>query len=45
MTTVRNLLIDRIRRSRIVSIEAMADVEQAVMQSDEVTPERHLCTR
>lgn len=24
MTTVRNLLIDRIRRSRIVSIEAMA---------------------
>ncbi|MCC8528054.1 sigma-70 family RNA polymerase sigma factor [Xanthomonas perforans] len=45
MTTVRNLLIDRIRRSRIVSIEAMADVEQAVMQSDEVTPERHLGAR
>lgn len=27
MTTVRNLLIDRIRRSRIVSIEAMADAD------------------
>lgn len=45
MTTVRNLLIDRIRRTRIVSIEAMADVEQAVAQADEVTPERHLGAR
>ena len=45
MTTVRNLLIDRIRRSRIVSIEAMADVEQVVGQADEVTPERHLGAR
>ena len=45
MTTVRNLLIDRIRRSRIVSIEAMADVEQVVAQADEVTPERHLGAR
>lgn len=41
MTIVRNLLIDRIRRTRIVSIEAMADVEQAVAMADEVTPERH----
>lgn len=42
MTTVRNLLIDRIRRTRIVSIEAMADVEQAVALADEITPERYL---
>lgn len=45
MTTVRNLLIDRIRRSRIVSIEAMADVEQAGARADEITPERHLSAR
>lgn len=45
MTTVRNLLIDRIRRSRIVSIEAMADVEHAVPCTDELTPERHLSAR
>lgn len=42
MTTVRNLLIDRIRRTHIVSIEAMADVEQAVLMADDLTPERHL---
>ncbi|MGV8932690.1 MAG: RNA polymerase sigma factor [Luteimonas sp.] len=45
MTTVRNLLIDRIRRSRVVSIEAMADVEQAGGLADELTPERHLSAR
>lgn len=45
MTTVRNLLIDRIRRTRIVSIEAMADVEKAVLLADELTPERHLDAR
>lgn len=45
MTTVRNLIIDRIRRSRIVSIEAMADVEHAVARADEITPERHLIAR
>ena len=45
MTTVRNLLIDRIRRTRIVSIEAMADVEKAVLLADELTPDRHLDAR
>jgi RNA polymerase sigma-70 factor (ECF subfamily) len=45
MTTLRNLLIDRIRRTRIVSIEAMADVEQAAALADELTPDRHLGAR
>ncbi len=45
MTTVRNLMIDRIRRSRIVSIEAMADVESAGHRVDDITPERHLGAR
>ncbi len=45
MTTVRNLMIDRIRRSRIVSIEAMADVESAAARTDDITPERHLSAR
>lgn len=45
MTTVRNLMIDRIRRSRIVSIEAMADVESAGTRVDDITPERHLSAR
>lgn len=45
MTTVRNLQIDRIRRTRVVSIEAMADLETAVAMADEATPERHLGAR
>ena len=40
--TARNLLIDHIRRSRVVSIEATADVAAFDALVDEVSPERHV---
>jgi len=39
--TARNLLIDRARRSQIVSIEAFADLDVLDVSADELTPERH----
>lgn len=39
-TTARHLVIDRARRGRVVSIEAVSDVEAASALVDEVTPER-----
>jgi RNA polymerase sigma-70 factor (ECF subfamily) len=39
-TTARNLLADRVRRQRIVSITAMGDVEQLHVLKDELEPER-----
>lgn len=39
--TARNLLIDRARRSQIVSIEAYADLEMMDVSADDLTPERH----
>jgi len=40
--TARNLLTDHIRRSRVVSIEATADVAAFDALVDEVSPERHV---
>lgn len=39
MTTARNLLIDRARRSQVVSIDAYAELEYLAV--DELTPERY----
>jgi RNA polymerase sigma factor (sigma-70 family) len=44
-STARNLLADRARRARIVSIDAVGDVSQLDVLIDEVTPERHLDAR
>lgn len=44
LTSARNLLIDRIRRSRIVPIEVMAEMD-AVCTADDLTPDRHLTAR
>jgi len=44
-TTARNLLADRIRRERIVSIEAVGDLEVLDVLIDEVSPERWLGAR
>ncbi|MFJ3044700.1 RNA polymerase sigma factor [Herbaspirillum chlorophenolicum] len=38
----RNLLIDRARRSQVVSIEAYADLDALDMTVDTLSPERHL---
>ena len=40
--TARNLLADHIRRGRVVSIEATADVAAFDALVDEVSPERHV---
>ncbi|RYG12974.1 MAG: sigma-70 family RNA polymerase sigma factor [Burkholderiales bacterium] len=39
-TTARNLMADRLRRGRVVSIETMGDLEPSHVLIDEVTPER-----
>lgn len=45
-TTARHLMIDRLRRSRVVSIEPMGDFESSnVYLIDEVSPERWAGTR
>lgn len=38
--TARNLLADRVRRQRIVSITAMGDIEQLHVLKDDLEPER-----
>ena len=43
--TARNLLIDHIRRSRVVSIEPTVDEAALVALVDEVSPERQLGAR
>lgn len=44
-TAARNLMMDRLRRGRIVSIEAMGDVEELNVPVDEVSPEKRLGVR
>lgn len=44
-TTARNLMTDRLRKSRVVSIEAKADLESLNIHMDEVTPEHHAMAR
>jgi RNA polymerase sigma-70 factor (ECF subfamily) len=44
-TTARNLLVDRIRRKRIVSIDAVGDLESLNVLVDEISPEHRLDAR
>jgi RNA polymerase sigma factor (sigma-70 family) len=44
-TTARNLMADRIRRERVVSIEARGDLEELDVLVDEISPERHASAR
>lgn len=44
-TTARNLMADRVRRSRIVSIEAVGDIDVLNVLVDEISPERRLDAR
>jgi RNA polymerase sigma factor (sigma-70 family) len=43
--TARNLMTDRVRHSRVVSIESMTDFDHSNVLIDEVSPERHLGAR
>lgn len=45
LTAARNLLIDRVRRSRIVSIEVIADMDHIHQCADYLTPDRHMTAR
>lgn len=42
LATARNLVADRIRRSRVVRIEAVGDPDVLNVMADELTPERKL---
>lgn len=44
-STARNLLIDRARRAKVVSIQAVADLDTVDAQVDHCTPERHVSAR
>jgi RNA polymerase sigma-70 factor (ECF subfamily) len=44
-TTARNLMIDRLRRERIVSIDYTQDVESLSFSVDELSPERRASAR
>lgn len=43
--TARHLLADRLRRARIVSIDAVSDIEELNVKVDEVSPERRVAAR
>ncbi|HXE84640.1 MAG TPA: RNA polymerase sigma factor [Gemmatimonadales bacterium] len=45
MMTARNLMIDRVRRSRIVSMDTIADLESLNVWADEVSSERRVVAR
>jgi RNA polymerase sigma factor (sigma-70 family) len=40
-TTARNLIVDRVRRGKIVSIEMRDDLDEYISLVDELSPERH----
>jgi RNA polymerase sigma factor (sigma-70 family) len=44
-TTARHLMVDRIRRSRVVSIEGTADLEALNVLVDEISPEQRVSAR
>ena len=44
-TTARHLMADRLRRRRVVSIEAVGDLDALNVLVDEVSPERRLSAR
>lgn len=39
----RNLMVDRVRRNRVVSIDLMGDLDAMNVLVDEITPERRVC--
>lgn len=43
--TVRNLLIDQVRHSRVVRFDAISDIESMPLRSDEPEPDRRLHAR
>lgn len=43
--TARHLMTDRLRRNRVVSIEAVGDLDELNVLIDEITPERHVGSR
>ena len=43
--TARNHLINRAKRSRVISIELVADLESLSVAVDAITPERHVTAR
>jgi len=43
--TARNLIVDRIRRGKVVSIEVRSDLEDINLLVDELSPERHVTAR
>jgi RNA polymerase sigma factor (sigma-70 family) len=43
--TARNLMTDRLRRERVVSIEAVGDIEELNVLIDEITPEQRTIAR
>lgn len=45
LTTARNLLIDRVRRARVVAIETVTDLETLNVVSNDVGPERTIMAR
>ncbi|HEX6703371.1 MAG TPA: RNA polymerase sigma factor [Albitalea sp.] len=45
LAIVRNLLIDKARRARVVSIEAMSELESLDIASLDPSPEQHACAR
>lgn len=45
LSTARNLLIDRVRRAQVVSMETFADIETMGFTVDELSPERQLSGR
>ncbi|HWU77833.1 MAG TPA: sigma-70 family RNA polymerase sigma factor [Rhodanobacter sp.] len=44
-TTARHLMTDRLRRGRVVSIEAMGDLDALNVLVDDISPERRLSSR
>lgn len=42
ITVARNLLTDRIRRDRRVSMESVQELDDSIVPRDELTPERYL---
>jgi RNA polymerase sigma factor (sigma-70 family) len=43
--TARNLMADRVRRARVVSIESVGDIDELNVLVEEITPEHHAIAR
>jgi RNA polymerase sigma factor (sigma-70 family) len=44
-TSARNLIVDRVRRGKVVSIEIRSDLDDVNLLIDELSPERHVSAR